>query len=76
MLFRIALALLALWILGLVNAPATGGLIHILLVVSVAMFILDAVSGGDARRTTASPPAPTRRGRRAAWRSRTGGARS
>jgi hypothetical protein len=43
MLFPTALALLVLWILGLVNSYALGGLIHILLALAVTLFAVNAV---------------------------------
>ena len=43
MLFTTALALLVLWVLGLVNSYPAGGLIHILLALAVALFAINAV---------------------------------
>jgi len=39
MLLAIAAVILVLWLLGLVAIPATGGLIHILLIVAVVVIV-------------------------------------
>ncbi len=45
MLYNIAIVLLILWLLGVVTASAIGGLIHILLVVSVVLILVNFISG-------------------------------
>jgi hypothetical protein len=45
MLYTIALVLLALWVLGLVTAFTGGGLIHGLLVIAIAIFVYQVISG-------------------------------
>ena len=45
MLYTIAVVLLVLWLLGLVSGYASGGLIHILLVVAVVMVLLRVIQG-------------------------------
>ena len=45
MLETIALALVALWILGLVTSVTVGGLIHVLLVVAIAVIVIRVVQG-------------------------------
>jgi small basic protein len=45
MLYTIAVALLILWILGLVTSYTLGGFIHILLVVAVIMVLVNVFSG-------------------------------
>lgn len=47
--FVTALGLLVLWILGLVNSYALGGLIHILLALAIAIFAINAVRERRAR---------------------------
>ncbi|QBM26769.1 lmo0937 family membrane protein [Hydrogenophaga pseudoflava] len=45
MLYTIALALLILWLLGLVTATTLGGFIHILLVVAIVIVLLRVIQG-------------------------------
>jgi uncharacterized membrane protein YtjA (UPF0391 family) len=45
MLYTIAVALLVLWLLGLVSSYTMGGFIHILLVVAVIMILINLISG-------------------------------
>ncbi len=45
MLYSIAIALLILWLLGLVTSYTIGGLIHILLVIAVVVVLLRVISG-------------------------------
>jgi hypothetical protein len=45
MLFAIAVALLTLWLLGLVTSYTVGGFIHILLVVATIMVVLNVLNG-------------------------------
>ncbi len=45
MLYTIALALLILWLLGLVTSYTLGGFIHILLVVAIVMVLLRVIQG-------------------------------
>jgi hypothetical protein len=45
MLYTIAVVLLILWILGLVTSATVGGFIHILLVISVVMLLVQFISG-------------------------------
>jgi hypothetical protein len=45
MLETIALALVALWILGIVTSVTVGGLIHVLLVVAIAVIVIRVVQG-------------------------------
>ena len=45
MLYRIAVALLLLWMLGLVTSTTVGGFIHALLVIAVIVVLLRVISG-------------------------------
>ncbi len=45
MLYTIAVALLILWLLGLVSSYTIGGFIHILLVVALVMILINFISG-------------------------------
>jgi len=45
MLETIALALVALWILGIVTSVTVGGLIHVLLVVAIAVIVIRVAQG-------------------------------
>ncbi len=45
MLTTIALALLVLWLLGMVTSTAIGGLIHILLVMAIVMILIRIIQG-------------------------------
>ncbi|MFC3685250.1 lmo0937 family membrane protein [Hydrogenophaga luteola] len=45
MLYTIALALLILWLLGLVTSYTLGGFIHILLVVAIVIVLLRVIQG-------------------------------
>jgi len=45
MLYTIALVLLVLWILGVVTSFTAGGLLHLLLVVALAVFAFQLISG-------------------------------
>lgn len=45
MLYTIALALLILWLLGLVTSTTLGGFIHILLVVAIVIVLLRVIQG-------------------------------
>jgi hypothetical protein len=45
MFLKIALLLMALWLLGLVTSYTMGGLIHVLLVVGIAMVLYNYFSG-------------------------------
>ena len=45
MLYTIAVALIILWLLGLVSSYTIGGLIHILLVVAIVMVLANLISG-------------------------------
>jgi uncharacterized protein (DUF58 family) len=62
MLFSTALVLLVVWILGVVNGYPLGGLIHILLALAVALFLVTVIRERRAkrdpqRRVNATPPA-------------------
>jgi hypothetical protein len=46
MLRTIALILLVLWLAGFIGFHAFGGFIHLLLVIAIAVFIIDLLSGG------------------------------
>jgi hypothetical protein len=64
MFFTIALSLLMVWLLGLTNGYKLGGSFHILLAVSLALFVFDAIGerrklrrvGGHAIRAVPQPP--------------------
>jgi len=45
MLYTIAVALLILWVLGLVSSYTMGGFIHVLLVIAVVVVLLRLLSG-------------------------------
>lgn len=45
MLYIIALALIALWALGLISSVTVGGFIHVLLVIAASVVLLRVVSG-------------------------------
>ncbi|WP_157538937.1 lmo0937 family membrane protein [Hydrogenophaga flava] len=45
MLYTIALALLILWLLGLVTSYTLGGFIHLLLVVAIVIVLLRVIQG-------------------------------
>lgn len=45
MLYTIAVALVVLWLLGMVTSFAAGGLLHILLVVAVVMVAFKLING-------------------------------
>jgi uncharacterized protein DUF5670 len=45
MLYTIAVALLILWVLGLVTSYTMGGFIHVLLVIAIVMVLLRVISG-------------------------------
>jgi hypothetical protein len=45
MLYTIAVALIVLWLLGLVTSYTMGGFVHILLVVALIMIVVNLVSG-------------------------------
>ena len=45
MLYTIAVVLLILWLLGLVTSTAIGGFIHILLVITIVVVLLQVISG-------------------------------
>jgi hypothetical protein len=45
MLWTIFVILLVLWLLGLVTSYTMGGFIHILLVVAIAVFLIQIISG-------------------------------
>lgn len=45
MLYTIAAVFVVLWLLGLVTGFATGGLIHVLLVIAVVMLVVGLFSG-------------------------------
>jgi len=45
MLYMIAVALIVLWLLGLVTSYTMGGFVHILLVVALIMIVVNLVSG-------------------------------
>ena len=45
MLYTIALVLLVLWILGVVTSFTAGGLLHLLLVVALAVFAYQLITG-------------------------------
>lgn len=45
MLYTIAVALLVLWVLGLVSSYTLGGFIHILLVVAIVMILVNLTQG-------------------------------
>jgi len=51
MLFRIALILVILWLLGLISSYTLGGWIHLLLVVALIVLIVRVIAGPR-------PPAP------------------
>jgi len=48
MLYTIALVLLVLWILGVVTSFTAGGLLHLLLVVALAVFAFQLITGRKA----------------------------
>ena len=45
MLYTIAVALIVLWLLGLVTSYTMGGFVHILLVVALIMIVVNLLSG-------------------------------
>jgi Family of unknown function (DUF5670) len=45
MLYTIAVALIILWLLGLVTSYTMGGLIHVLLVIAIVVVLLKVISG-------------------------------
>ena len=45
MLWTIAVVLIILWLLGLVTSYTMGGLIHVLLVISVIMILVNVIGG-------------------------------
>jgi hypothetical protein len=45
MFYTIAVALLILWLLGLVSSYTMGGLIHVLLVIALVMVLANFISG-------------------------------
>jgi hypothetical protein len=45
MLYTIAVALIILWLLGLVSSYTIGGFIHILLVIAIVMVLVNLISG-------------------------------
>jgi len=45
MLYTIAVALIILWLLGLVSSYTIGGFIHILLVIAVIMILVNLIGG-------------------------------
>jgi hypothetical protein len=53
MIWTIIILLFALWLLGMVTSYTLGGLIHILLLVALAIFVINLIQG---RRGTALPP--------------------
>ena len=54
MLFKIAVVLVVLWLLGLVTTSAMGGFIHILLIIAI-IFLLVNFSSGISRFFTGAP---------------------
>ncbi|WP_180541267.1 lmo0937 family membrane protein [Nevskia soli] len=45
MLWTIFVILLVLWLLGMVSSYTLGGFIHVLLVIAIAVFIIQLISG-------------------------------
>jgi hypothetical protein len=45
MIYKIAVVLLILWLLGLVTSYTMGGLIHVLLVIALVMVLANFISG-------------------------------
>lgn len=45
MLWTVAIALVVLWLLGLMSSYTMGGLIHILLVLSIVVVLINAIQG-------------------------------
>ena len=45
MLWTIFVILLVLWLLGMVSSYTLGGFIHVLLVVAIAVFVIQLISG-------------------------------
>ncbi|HXD18390.1 MAG TPA: lmo0937 family membrane protein [Vicinamibacterales bacterium] len=45
MLTTVAIVLVVLWLLGMVTSTASGGLIHILLVVAIVMLLVRVIQG-------------------------------
>jgi hypothetical protein len=45
MLYTIVVVLLLLWLLGLLSSYTAGGLIHVLLVLAVAVFLIRVITG-------------------------------
>jgi hypothetical protein len=45
MLYTIAVAMLVLWVLGLVSSYTMGGFIHLLLVIAVVMVLVNLIQG-------------------------------
>ena len=58
MLFRIALVLLAAWLLGVVGVYTVGDLVHVLLLVGLMLLLLAFLRARDAavRRAVGGPP--------------------
>jgi hypothetical protein len=48
MLYTIAVALLILWLLGLVSAYTIGGFIHVLLILAIVMILIRVIGGRNA----------------------------
>lgn len=48
MLYTIAIALVILWLLGMVTSTTMGGVIHILLVIAIVVVLLRVISGRSA----------------------------
>lgn len=53
MLFTTALVLIVVWLLGIINSHASGGLIHVLLALAIVLFAVDTIR---ARRATTHAP--------------------
>lgn len=45
MIYTIAMALIVLWLLGVVTSTSMGGLVHVLLVIAVIMVLVNFISG-------------------------------
>ncbi len=45
MLWTIFIILLVLWLLGMVSSYTLGGFIHVLLVIAIAVFVIQLISG-------------------------------
>jgi hypothetical protein len=50
MLYKIAIILIILWLLGFITSTAIGGFIHILLVVAIIMLLVQFISGSKRSR--------------------------